>query len=591
MKDGAKIKAGKPKGVHSIYNSLIGRMLIALLVVAVLCFVIFASATYRTINSIEENKIQTAMVNDIELFTDRIQDEYLSLVHISQQMLPLGSIGKTAEASIEAESVYDTYTALNDFHENMNSTAFSVVNAELIAYYNILDEGGSEIWLKNFTAKAEFDPTKLVGMTDNPDILFNPIHMAGSKFSGRKVVSIVRLVDGFSDEKPRLIYAELRTGVLDSIKSMSEAQDILYSLIQVNSNGNIAYSELDSFPVDSEFTFDNKFKNNDQMGRMNGYVWCAATTEFGFTNVLLIPASYYDREIDRLVWDLVMYSLLIVVLIVFIAYTFKRQFYEPLRHLGREMKAFSNGDMEAKEYNYSIEEYQELFERFSKMKSRINSLVEDIYKTEKEKAQLELDKLYYQINPHFMMNALNSAQWQATMKSEPELAEYLSNLNYLLGYTLGKVSQNATVNSEIQLLRAYLELQQTRQDYEFTMDIEDGLYLDRRCARLIFQPIAENAICHSIDDFGHIWVQIRELEDKSTEVIIKDDGPGFDSSILNFKDPPEIGTERQTKVGIGLRYVWLSLDSFYGGRAVMEISSKSGEGTTVRIVLPCIEEE
>lgn len=214
----------------------------------------------------------------------------------------------------------------------------------------------------------------------------------------------------------------------------------------------------------------------------------------------------------------------------------------------------------------------------------------DIYSKEREKRQLELDKLYYQINPHFLMNALNSAQWQALMDDSPDIANYLSKLNYILGYTLGKVTQNATIRTELQVLTAYLELQQTRQDFQVWTEIEEGLYLDRSCARLILQPIAENAVCHSINDFGNLWVSARELDGNRVEIVIRDDGTGFDATLMSFKEPPEAGTERQKNVGIGLRYVWLTMDAFYEGKADMQIASRRGEGTTVTIILPQLEE-
>lgn len=569
-------------------SSLNGRLGLTLLIVALLCLLMFGTAAYRAVSSIERNRMQTAIMTDARQLGDRMRAEYLSLVHVSQQMLPTGVVGNAVENYFLAETIYERYLAQQLVDQNLSLAVFSLPGAELVAYYN--REEGGRIWLKNLSADDSFDPLQIPVLSQTSDIAFNAMHRTGNRFSNTTVISIIREVE-FSDDKSRYIYVETKTDIQGSIADMSELQGMPYSLLQVDASGTVAYSTLDDYPAGTSFDYDNSFTDNESMGRSGGYVWCRSGESFGFTNVLLVPSHYYDLEMNNLVRDLIVYTVLVIALILFLTFTFRKQFYSPLKHLEHEMRDFARGDRAIKKYDYKLDEYRSLFYQFSKMKTRITSLMDDIYKKEKEKRQLELDKLYFQINPHFMMNALNSAQWQATMEEQPELASYLYHLNFLLGYTLGKVNQNTTLHSEIQVLTSYLELQQSRQDFQFFVDVQEGLYLQRECARLILQPIAENAICHSIDDFGNLWVTVREKDGGAAEIIIRDDGPGFDVSLLSFKDPPESGTERQTQNGIGLRYVWLTLQSFYHEKAVMEIESKKGEGTTVKIILPIKTED
>lgn len=39
-------------------------------------------------------------------------------------------------------------------------------------------------------------------------------------------------------------------------------------------------------------------------------------------------------------------------------------------------------------------------------------------------------------------------------------------------------------------------------DFSSEFDIAEGEYLNTRCARFLLQPIAENAVCHNMDEFG-----------------------------------------------------------------------------------------
>jgi two-component system sensor histidine kinase YesM len=107
---------------------------------------------------------------------------------------------------------------------------------------------------------------------------------------------------------------------------------------------------------------------------------------------------------------------------------------------------------------------------------------------------------------------------------------------------------------------------------------------------MILQPIAENAVCHNLDDFGNLWVTVRDMGSYA-HIVIKDDGCGFDPQGHAFRDPPQKGGEREVSRGIGLRYVWLSLTAFYQGHASMEMDSAVGKGTTVTLELPYVNEK
>lgn len=50
----------------------------------------------------------------------------------------------------------------------------------------------------------------------------------------------------------------------------------------------------------------------------------------------------------------------------------------------------------------------------------------------------EYEKLLYQINPHFLLNTLNSVQWMARMSKQNNIMEFVQRLKRLLSYNLGK---------------------------------------------------------------------------------------------------------------------------------------------------------
>lgn len=107
------------------------------------------------------------------------------------------------------------------------------------------------------------------------------------------------------------------------------------------------------------------------------------------------------------------------------------------------------------------------------MKAQIQELIESEQRKEKEKADLELEKLMYQINPHFLMNALNSIHWMALTNHQKEIDDYVKHLGFILSYSLGKAEQNTTLRTELKYLQYYLELQQMTHDFSSEFDIAE----------------------------------------------------------------------------------------------------------------------
>lgn len=564
-------------------HSLRLRMTITVAIAVLLCFVMLSSVSIRAMNSIMRARLQTSVLSDVRQISNQMRQEYLSLIYVSQQMISEGSIGIHMERYLSSANQYYRIVNSKLISESLNLATFSIPKIQMVMYYTD-NNGIPKPVLANAMHKETFDPNSLDVLSKTAYIQFHSGHLAFSRVTNADVISLVRSTF-FSDGVERFIYVEARSDLSKDLAEISELQRMHYSLIQVDMDGMVRHSSLEEFPKGSVFGFESSSPESPDSGQSKGYVWGRSEEIFGFVNVLLVPAAEYDREKNEWQKEIAISVFAAVLLVFFISVSFHSEFYRPIKLLAQEMARFGKGDMQIREFRLSIKEYAYLFSQFNRLKSEIAELLADITRTEQEKSRLELDKLYYQINPHFLMNALSSAHWQAVMENKEEIAAYLSRLNYMLGYTLGKVKINTTIRTELQVMETYLELQRTRHDFQVHMDVEEGLYLERSCARLILQPVVENAVCHNLDDFGNLWITVRDLG-SAVKIIISDDGAGFDPQTQTFKEPPEKGGEREISRGIGLRYVWLSLIDFYYGEASMEIDSEPRKGTTVTMILP-----
>ena len=167
-----------------------------------------------------------------------------------------------------------------------------------------------------------------------------------------------------------------------------------------------------------------------------------------------------------------------------------------------------------------------LLNQFQHMKVQITQLYSEIKAKEKRRADLEIEKLQYQINPHFLMNTLDTAHWLAVMNGQEEIDRLVTSLNKLLYYNLRKGNSVATIRDEIDSLKQYLILQQIRYNFQFDVNIHvDDALLEVTVPRFILQPLVENSLYHGLDDNGRIEVVVRKND--RLEIEIRDNGGDF----------------------------------------------------------------
>jgi sensor histidine kinase YesM len=129
-----------------------------------------------------------------------------------------------------------------------------------------------------------------------------------------------------------------------------------------------------------------------------------------------------------------------------------------------------------------------------------NKLSLENEKIKKEKALIQLHQLKEQINPHFLFNSLNSLYM--LIESNTGVArKFTLNLSKIYRYLINPPEQNiVTLKEELLFIEKYIFLQQTRykDEFDFTITIEDNSVLSKKVPYLAFQIAIENAIKHNI---------------------------------------------------------------------------------------------
>jgi signal transduction histidine kinase len=191
----------------------------------------------------------------------------------------------------------------------------------------------------------------------------------------------------------------------------------------------------------------------------------------------------------------------------------------------------------------------------------------------------QLEALRYQINPHFLFNALNAVSTLVTERRNDEASRMLSRVSDFLRLTLtAPVRDEVALAEELDYVRQYLEIERVRFGDRLRMEVEVSPDAwEAAVPAFVLQPLIENAVRHAIaprETGGAIAIQA-ERSGELLRVSVVDDGPGVSGG------PNGNGSGR-----IGLANTRDRLRELYGERGRVELANATGGGTRATIELP-----
>ena len=199
--------------------------------------------------------------------------------------------------------------------------------------------------------------------------------------------------------------------------------------------------------------------------------------------------------------------------------------------------------------------------------------------------EARLDALQRQINPHFLFNTLNSIA--SLVRSKPELArEMIVKLGNILRALLRDREAFVPLGEELAFTDDYLDIEVVRfgEKLRVVKEIAEET-LDIHVPSMLLQPLIENSIKHGLEpriSGGTVTVRSSILEGRLL-LEIEDDGVGVEPG--GTTRSPVSGLEREGS-GIGMRNVRERMQVLYGDEAQVEMVSRPGRGTKVRLLMP-----
>jgi len=161
-----------------------------------------------------------------------------------------------------------------------------------------------------------------------------------------------------------------------------------------------------------------------------------------------------------------------------------------------------------------------------------NRAEKNLMETKQKMADVEMQALRAQMNPHFIFNCLNSINRYIVKSDQATASLYLTRFAKLIRLILDNSnSSTVTLTNELEALKLYIEMEAIRFETKFTYSIKtdknvqpDAIFVPP----LIIQPYVENSIWHGLlhkEEAGHLDIHV-SLTNHILTCTIEDNGVG-----------------------------------------------------------------
>lgn len=367
---------------------------------------------------------------------------------------------------------------------------------------------------------------------------------------------------------------------INKIFSKLEKYQTYYWSIQTNDGTEIGGTGLNGILKDELINLDGEIKKDHKK-----YLYKKNQDSFGLSTYIIIPKSklYLDiRPGFQLAWAIAV-SMFIAVVVSALYYS--RRVTYPLQRIVKKIEQVGTGVFETKLENYNILEFQQISDSFNEMTVRIETLIKEVYETQLLVKEARLQYLQAQINPHFMFNVLTMIAIKVKKHRDEELYQTVTSFAGLMrGKLFRRNEVEIKLKEEMEIAGFYLYLQSERFKDIITYNIEWESDEIKECyvPRLCIEPIVENAVIHGLEPKGtegRIRVAIREASEDSINIVVEDDGVGF-----NVNEMDDRKDNKNPRVGV--MNIQRLIRNLYGDKYGVLFQSEIGKGTIVTVCLP-----
>lgn len=338
---------------------------------------------------------------------------------------------------------------------------------------------------------------------------------------------------------------------------------------------------------EKELSFQTSFLNGKEY-----FIASQKLPKIGLTSNVVAPKSLIFADLNDTLTSYLLLLVAIIFLALCAAIIISRTITKPIDRMIYNINQISEGRQHIFPPMKLYREFDVWAESFNKMLQQLDTYYNDNFQKQLLLKNAEIRALRTQMNPHFLLNILNTIAWKAQINDNEEIYQMVISLGeFLKANTVLKEKDCIILEQEMKYVKFYIYLQQQRFEDKISCDIRIPESL-MNCMIPCFsiQPLVENAIVHGLEpkiDKGKLIIQILETDDNYMEISIIDNGVGFREE-LNIRDISPSETDAHTH--IGLKNLDKRLYLLYGEESRLKIDSIPDIYTSVSFKIPLTKE-
>ncbi|MBU3145174.1 sensor histidine kinase [Clostridium sp. CF012] len=580
-------------------NSLFYKLTLIMLISSITISVITAVTIMNISKKIFINNFSitnTKILNQIGASSSDLNDKIISLMNTVNNSWAFRRYLSAYNTSIIEQSniIYNLKQHLKIDDANLDSKdidflLIGVNNSTFIRSTALLTTPVMDIKENQITKNSLRNPDKLLYQYSNSG--FNSLTQHKNVIIATKVLQDQRTKQQFG-----MIYISINENTFKKLYSnfTTKSNDVAIissdgTIVSSNKGSIIGSKDINLLNIAKKINSDNlKFKNI-KMDNKNYTVIAEYMPIYDFYLVNLVDTKLALVDMYN-IKEIVLICGIIIAISVLILFVITRKTTKPLRVLVKEMSKITEGNFNNHINLGGSSEIKKLSSSFNYMLDDINNYIEKLLMSQKQQRKLELAALQMQINPHFIYNTLASIKLLVLKEDKEKASETINSFISLLQNTISETSETITVEQEIENLKNYVFINETRCGDSIKVDFHVFEQCENyRLPKLVLQPFIENALFHAFpgNAEGRIHVFVSAKNNKLLCEII-DNGTGMEESQLqNLYATPT--SKHKHFTGIGIKNVDNRIKLLYGTDYGVTITSKVDVGTTINVYLPLMD--
>lgn len=574
------------------------RSFFALIVIPILVIIIASSGMIKTMmrESAIQN-IQRAQDNIISTLSGEVKDVSLRLSHFIY--VNDNEIMKTA-ARTDTDDPGDRYYYMKKLTESFNYAMVPVQDILSAVFY--MKDGGVTYMKDNILLEREELQQarwyqEALAEKNIVKVGFYDTNVTSSRQTANSFTIVAALAPGIDVDRDRAIemtalFVSSQAGAL--IRNYNK-EKLMGTTMILDGAGTLLFDATgdgELLPAERSSWKRGIYTHNMDGGRHVYAVSVEPVT--GCRIVTVIDDGLLTRDFNRIAGIIIMVTVLLFALFYGFSYYFLKSIVEPVHNVVEGMEMVEEGILDVHVEPSGQAEIRTMVDSFNSMVRRLKHLIEENEEQQKRKHDAEIRALQSQINPHFLVNSLNSIRFMAQVSKFDGIRKMAEALIKILSTSFRSNSGFHTVQQELDVLDGFVYLMKIRYSdgFDVAYQVEEDCR-NLKIPRLILQPVVENSIVHGfsqmVDEMGLITVSVK-CREETLLIEIRDNGKGMsEQEIARLLTGTQ--QEEADHASVGVTNVKTRLELNYGEACEVLMESQVGSYTLTTIKIPVRPEE